>query len=413
MPETIVAEAPVIETPEVAEVETPSVGSEQAPSAPETETAEGAQPPAKEDGRSFAGKLRDHYKKLMASQAPEDKALASSIKDLFFAEKALKEKFPGGLKEIEERLAGFDKYGTPEQLESLQADAKTLEDIDTKWMNGDPAFMDELATLNAESFKKLAPVAINKFAQIDPEGYQRVMSGILSNTLSQAKMGDQLYLIAYHLKQGDAPGALALVGQIQEWMGKLDEAAKSVPPQQAQPNQEFEHRQQQLEEREAELFNQSLTSEFNGWRDEQIKSAVNKLTKGAKIDPERYEIFSDRVRLELSKMLPQDFQEKWVRLYDQKDKAALLKFAKAPIEANVSKAVAKIYSLLFPQSKPKTLAPPQTQTAQPKAEAGWIMLPKRPDPQQIDRGRGRTTDEMIFAGKAYLRDGRKVMWQRA
>ena len=419
MPELATAtaiEAPVLDTPEITEPTTPEVSE---PTSPETETPESTEPVTadKSDGRSFAGKLRDLHKKLMASQDPNDHGTAKVVKELFFNNKILIDAFPGGAPEAIKLKEAYEQLGTPEQIQAIREDAATLEGIDTKWQAADPRFIDELADLNVESFKKLMPVGLNKFAQVDPEGYQRVMSGILSSTLAQAKMGDQLYLISRELQRGDKDEALKLIGQIQQWMGELDKSAKApiTTPQDDPRNTEFEQRQAKLEEREAEIFNQSIASDVNPWMESQVNSALSKLTNGAKVDPERMEIFRDRVSRELAKMLPQNFKENWNRLYAQGDKEALVKFVKGQQGANVSKAVSKVHALLFPSNgakKAPVTTPAQQPTAKP-AEAGWVKITARPKPEQIARGRNQTTDEMIFSGKAILRDGRKVMWDRA
>ena len=408
MPEIAIAETPEVSAPiEATEVETPEVSTDQ-----ETPEVSIEATGKLDDGRQFAGKLRDQYKKWSTSQDPNEVEAAKHFKELFFRDKALRDKFPGGLKDVEALKASYEGLGTPEEIQEVRAAAETLNEIDTEWMAGDPAFIDKLVTLNPESFKKLAPVALTKFAQVDPEGYQRLVSPILSATLDQARMGSQLYLISREVQRGDKDEALRLIGQIEQWMGKLDETAKSVP-QPPQKNDELDQRTAQLEEREDRMFAQSLATEFNPWRDEQIKSALNKLTKGQRIDPERLEIFTDRVRLELTKLLPTDYQNNWARLYAKGDKEALIKFAKSPVEQNVSKAVAKIHALLFPGVKPKppSSQPAPTNGAKP-VEQGWIKIAARPKPEEIDRGRNRTTDEMIFQGKAILRSGKKVTWDR-
>ena len=416
MPEALAIEAPEISAPpvETPEVETPEVETpEESPkSTPESTPA----PDKAADGRSFAGKLRELHKQLMASQDPNDQGAAKQLKELFFNQKALKEAFPGGVQEVLKLKETYEGLGTPEQIQEVQQAAQTLDEIDTKWMAADPSFIDELVTLNPESFKKLTPVALTKFAQVDPEGYQRVMSGILSTTLAQAKMGDQLYLINYALSKGDTAEAQSLIKGIVDWIGNLDKAAKAPAPEQAKPDAEFEQRQQKLEERETEIFNRDLATDYNPWRNQQIDAALRKVANGTKIDGERREIFDNRVVLELVKMHPPDFQENWTRLYAQGNKENLLKYAKGVDSANIVKAVAKVHALLFPggSPKPKPPLPPGNQPPNSKpAEQGWIKVSARPNPQDIDRGRNRTTDEMIFAGKAILRNGKKVMWDRA
>lgn len=419
MPEVLAAttEAPVIDTPEITEPTTPEVSE---PSSPEIETPESTEPvtaDTKDDGRSFAGKLRDHYKELQASKDPAKIAIAKAVKDLFFQNKAVRDKFPGGVAEIEAMKASYEALGTPEQIESIQADAKILEDIDTKWQAGDPRFIDELADLNAESFKKLMPVGLNKFSQVDPEGYQRVMSGIIHDTLISARLDTQLVMLSDAVEAGNQEKAYRLIKGVADWLEGMKATSSKVPPSPATDprNTEFEQKQAQLEEQRAEFFNTQLATEVNSWRDAQIKSALGKLTNGQKIDPERLEIFNDRVIRELVKMQPQDFKDKWGRLYAQGDKAALVKFVQGFEGSAITKAVSKVHALLFPggaKKAPVTTPAAQPTTAKP-AEAGWVKITARPKPEMIARGRNQTTDEMIFSGKAILRDGRKVMWDRA
>ena len=418
VPDASVMEVTEVTSPlESPEVESPSVSepAEQSESQPETPDT----PPAEPDGRSFAGKLRDHYKELMATNDPAKVQLAKAFKDMFFQNKALRDKFPGGLKEVEEKLGAIQELGTPDEIKDAREAAQVLDQMDSKWLAADPAFIDELVTLNPESFKKLAPIALQKFAQVAPEEYQRVMSGILSSTLAQAKMGDQLYLISRELQRGDTQEALRLIKQIEEWMGGLDAAAKAPAPQTPADDPraaELRAQQEALDEKQAEFFNRQLATEVTGWRDSQIRTALAKITNGTKIDPERMEIFQDRVIRELVRLHPANFEDTWNRHYAQGDQATLIKFIQGVDGPNISKAVAKVHALLFPGAKKAPVTVPAAQPANGNgsrpADSGWIKVSTRPNPQEIDRGRGRTTDEMIFAGKAVLRNGKKVMWDR-
>jgi hypothetical protein len=126
------------------------------------------------------------------------------------------------------------------------------------------------------------------------------------------------------------------------------------------------------------------------------------------------EIFQDRVVRELVKLHPKDFQDNWQRHYAQGNKDNLIKFVQGIDGPNIAKAVSKVHSLLFPAAAKKApVTTPAPATAAKHVEQGWIKVSARPKPEEIDRGRNRTTDDMIFAGKAILRNGKKVMWDRA
>lgn len=408
MPEETAVVDAVVETPlDVAEeVQQPADDS-----AVETETSV-AEP--KPDDRAFAGKMRELHKQLSASQDPADQRAAKELKQLFFSNKALKEEFPGGLSEVRQLKETVAKLGAPEEIEAAKDAASTLEAIDEKWLAADPAFLDELISLNADSFKKLMPVGIGKWAQADPEGYQRTMSGIVHSTLINSRLDTQLMLLSDAVDSGNKEKALGLLKGIEDWMGKLDETAKSVPqPETAKQPSELDQRQQQLDERESALFNQSLAGEYASWQTAQIKSQLAKLRPGKPIDPERYEIFEDRVRREVSKMVDPDFQAKFEALYNQKDKDGCLKLSKAQTDKHLSKAVTKVHALLFPGAQKKSATPTNGNGQQSKpAEQGWTKILQRPTRDEINRERGATTDDMILAGKAILKSGKRVMWDR-
>src|SRR5271157_4444696 len=149
MPEIL--ETPEIETPETEVPET----TVQEPV--ESETSQVPEEIPEPDGRSFAGKLRDAFKKLNASDNPDDKAVAKEIKRLHFGDQAFRKEFPGGLQEVRQLKETVSQLGTVEEVTAAKEAAAKLDEIDSKWMKADPAFIDELVNLNPDSFKSLVP----------------------------------------------------------------------------------------------------------------------------------------------------------------------------------------------------------------------------------------------------------------
>ena len=405
-------EMPEVETPEIESPETPvetPVEPQETPKTPE-ETPE-------QDGRSFAGKLREAFKKLNSSENPDDKAVAKEIKRLHFGEQAFRKEFPGGLQEVRQLKETVGKLGTPEEVESAKEAAQTLDEIDRRWMEKDPGFIDELVNLNPDSFKSLMPVALQKFAQLDPESYQREMSGIVYSTLVNSRLDTQLILISDAIQNGNKERATQLIQGIEQWMADIDKTAKSVPAKKEEQPDVLAQREQELSDREAGIFNRDLVTDFNPWRSGEIKAQLAKLRPNGKpISPERYEIFEERVAREIAKVTDPTFQGKFEALYGQKDKDGCIRLLKQETSKHLAKAVTKTYELLFGSpakgKMPANGKPPAAPASTKPAEQGWIKVLHRPKPEEMNRARWATTDDMILQGKAILRDGRRVQWDR-
>jgi hypothetical protein len=358
-----------------------------------------------QDGRVLPAALKKHLAELKGTN-PQ---LSKELRDLWFANRALKEEFPGGLQEIRQLRESVQEFGGIEGIKELKQANDVWNDIDEQWIQGDPTFADRLAEANPQSFSAIAPRFIDNYSRVDPEGYQRVFGRILAATLRDAEIGNALYLAKQNLALKNTEEAGRLLGEVEQWIGGINELAKQAPKAPAKAP-ELDRREQSLNEREQKLFRESVAREFRSSVGSSIQSEIKQVLKGKALDQDRMGVFTRLVDEEIAKLVDGDKSIKQtIERYEAAgDSQGVIKFVNSRVKPLVPKAVDKVYKLLFANTAAKTATAKVPAKAPAKVEQGWVKIQGPPRPEDVDHS--KTPFEMKFKNQAVLKNGKKVTW---
>jgi len=381
------------------------------------ETA-GGKPDAKVDARSLPPAVRDFMKDLQAKDAKAH----GWLKDVLFRDRQLAQIVPGGMKEIQTlktQAETLTRELGPEGLEGVKQERAEWEAIDNAYQNADPRYLDTIIEANPESFKKFAPLAMNKLAQVDPEGYQRHMCNVIMSTFQSAGVVASLRYLDRALQMKDVEGAQGLAKEIGDWVKAIEDTAKSQPkPVEKDPA--LDARKAELDSREFSLWVNDTASKINTFKSSAIRKELGQYLKGTQVDDETYEAIEGQTLKYLDQLLNSDpqFKPTFEAYVNAKDREGVTRFIQSklqellPSKPGKPGPVEKAHKLFFrgaaPAVRPKPVAaakPGQPAAAAPK---GWVKIGQAPKPHEIDGN--KSPFEMRFNQQAILRDGRRVYW---
>lgn len=381
-------------------------------------------PDDKLDGRTMPAKVRETLDALKTA----DPAAHTWIKDRLWAERNFRQEFPGGLaeaKKAKEEVALFTKE-FPAGIQGVKQELGEWNNIDQLYNAGDPKFIDIMHDANPESFAKVMPNAISKFAQVDGPGYQRYMCSLFHTTLQNSGILSNLKFLERATALGDKEGAAGILKEIGDWAASLDATAKSKPePKTANPQND--QRATELEERESKLWANEVASRVNPERERQIRTLAKQyIPKGVEMDGEDYEALDRLVQGYMDAELRADpeFVKTFSAYAEAKDTPGIEQFMKTKLAAilasqparngkpakmgPVERAVKRLFRGATPAPKvaPKAAAKPGQQQAAPPQ--GWTKVAAAPKESEIDLK--ASPFEMRFKEGAVLKNGKKVFW---
>lgn len=383
-----------------------------------TETSPEAKPDAKVDNRSLPPKVREMMEQLKTA----DPKAHGFLKDVLFRDRAWRQEFPNGIQEakaLKEQLAALPEGG----IQALTQEKAEWDSIDEAYNAADPRFLDIMHEANPESFNKIAPLVVSKFAQTDPEGYQRHMAGIMVATFQSGNIGGKLNFATRLIAKGDTEGAAAEIKDIADWVAGIDQLAKTQPkPVERDP--QLDQRERELQAREDQQWVSQTASDVNTFKTSAIKKELAQYAKGAQIDDETYQAIEDQALKYLNSILMADpnFAKTFNSYVEHKDRDGVVKYMKSrlqellPSKAGKMGPVEKAYKLFFrggtssttPKPKPPQAAAGTKGAPAAAPPAGWVKVGKAPSPAEIDMK--ASPFEMRFKQAAVLKSGKKVFW---
>lgn len=398
-------------------------GEENADGTPKTKTSPADQ---KLDARSLPSEVKEFLKSL---QGTNPKA-HGWLKDTLYRERSYAQEFPGGVaeaKQLKESVATFTKE-FPNGIEGVKSELADYRGLDELYDKGDPKAAEVWATANPEAYKKIMPAAIRQYAAIDPDGYQHFGADLISRTLNNAGAHHTLSFLQRAINAGDKEAALELLTEYNNFLGSIDQLAKTKPKEAAAPQDDaFKQREQRVAQQETQIWAQQTAIPINSWRSDFIrKEAVQYLPKGVVMDDDLAAAIERQTTNYLDEILGTD--DDWKRTFgsyaEAKDTPGLTAYVKSKLPqilksgANKQGPIEKATKLFFrgaakpaPKPVPNGVKPngdkPQNQAP---ASRVWqkVSPDQAPKPHEIDRE--KTTFEMGMAKQAVLKSGKRIYW---
>ena len=371
------------------------------------------------DWKTVPAEVKSHIQEI----AKTNPKLGNLLQNAVYTSQTFLREVPGGLKEIKALKGAIEEVGGIEEIKNIQGVHKALVDeqeaLDTQAREGNPIVLDNLIEIAGDGFGKLMPTAMNRWEQRDPLGYQHEMSKLMVGALKEGGVVSDLNMAFSMLKLNTAESikeGVACLQRVAAWANALNGKAIK-PPERPQVDPKIASEQKKIDDQKAQLFNQEFSSEFGSWRNRTIMSEVGKIANGRQLTEYQMNTLGERVINDIKNILTADpdYMKDLRRLYDARDKAELLKFARNRTAKLLPEVTKKAYRQLFSTTSGKKQAVKKAATPAVPAVAaapvkGWTKVgpDKAPTPDQIDSK--KTTFEMKFRKQAFLKDGTKVYW---
>jgi hypothetical protein len=363
MPEELGA---VLEAPEVTDEVVEQEGEVTPEGEGAVETAEAGKEETPGDWRKVPAELKDFFK------TPAGKA----AKDAWFERNAYKEKFPEGIKQVNEITAFLDEHGGREGLTTvlgeLTGKAAELDGIAAKMQSGDPSLVSELVQNSPEGFAKLAPVVAQEWARVDPEGWGAAMSGVMAATINSNGVPLFLEKMGMLLEFGKVEDATAMLTQLKGWANGF--AEKAAAPRTQQPTQTAKDDGRALLEKEKQdFFISKIRDEAeSSFRTPTITKELESFFKRRPNDSEAKDLAISTVKSQVLERMTSDesYQKSLTAFTSRGDKAGALKLLKSRETAAITEIAPKVGRMIFGNPGPaKVETKPAPTPIRPKVEA--------------------------------------------
>lgn len=434
---TAVADEPITSAPDTGSA--PNSGEPADPGVdPGEESPEGGSPaePGAEldetdDHEDFVvkgGKLGAKTKEALAQIKATNPRLARELSRALFAQERYKQELPGGLQELSELKQTVEKLGGPQGIEKLQQEYREYSDIDARFANGDPKFINDL-TDNPEgqsAFLKLAPSMIQKFEELDPDGYSGYVARVFAADMNAAnlplileRMGDFI---------GDNPKAQELLGSVKGYLQRINGFASkqsaAPQPKREQPNGEIDQRAAELSKRETEFRQREYSATSRTVSEGIFNSEWARQTKGLNLTKDQVQTVKELYQLRMGSIAKDKaFNDNLNRFFASDDRNGFNRYVTSAYEKHIPEVLRQVIRRVAPRTATATAAAGKPNTAASANPAATASAAKTPTPEKgftnvsgipaaTDVDYSRTTRDMWLRGQAVLKSGRRVQFQR-
>lgn len=399
------------------------------------------------DGRKMPAALRSHIAELKAAGKAD---VAKEIQDAYWGyrtlNKQITEHFPGGIKEAVELKQQLEEVGGLESFQELQGEVDEWRSVDQMLENGDASVVKSMFSDFPDGMKQLMPAALDNWADVDSDGYDRHMAGVAYSTLNTSGIPNGLQLAQAMLEQYDLDKnpsikrALTLVMQSHAWIEKLGKFASEKPAAAAGGKPSAKEAQLTAREQRAAATERAQTisaisTNFQSFTAPKFESHLKDLFANKAIPPNvnKQEVYKRAIVNVFgvlgaggnsAKGIKSQFEKKYDAYLDNGDKQGALKFLQSRAEPLLADAVQKAYKWYYGTptlgSKKKGAEGDKGAAGAGKndgkggdgsnAGGGFELIGYDPKPESIDRA--KTTRAMIFKNQAILKSGKKVTWKQ-
>lgn len=428
MPEDAVLDiAPDISAPDFADTSAPETPAVETPETPESspdglETPEGQAPQTDEEKAATAAqslfegnKLNEKVKNYLTELHKADPRTAADIRNGLMQNQAIRAVLPGGVQEAKQLKAFKEEIGGEEGVQELRTNTEEFNSLIEAYNSASPKFIDELINANGESFQKLAPSIIDKFAEMDPGGFGSYVSNVWQNDMLRNKVEMIVDRIGDFLPQDNERSTQAF-NALKAYFKRIEDFA-SKPVNSPIQKKEPDNREVEFQKKEESFTRKQWESEESSKHATLFQSTLSGLVGNRTLTAEQRSTINGWYRLKTDELLKakKDFNTKTEKYFTSKDQKGYQRYQES-IRKEVTPQALKyaVDKVLRPTTGVKPVPapnqPPKPGTPAPaRPDAGYKMLSKAPTHDQLSP---RTTPDMIRANKAILSDGTRVQWGR-
>lgn len=340
-------------------------------------------------------------------------------KDAFFRSREYQSVYPTVQAAREDKQL-VESLGGKQGVERMQEDVTFFHQAAGQFLKGDPAFTADFFEEDPIAAALHVQPMLDNYAKHDPQGYSSTLARTWKKEFDAVGLSEKGLVPLYETIQGmaDSPAkkaALSIVKSIYDWQQSIEQVASKVEdPRVKSLLAERNKRQETAEQSAQEEFIKSYKTESMNEVVSEAEKVFDSFFRGRKLDKEdRTDLLRESLTIANRAVLTDKrFLEQRDKHLNRGDSHAARQLTKARFAAVLPEAVkrvAKRYSMTAGPAKqlPNQQRQPNGQQL-PKGLVGYTAVNTRPQQEEVDYS--RTTRDDIVAGKAILKDGRKVTW---
>jgi hypothetical protein len=347
------------------------------------------------DGRQIPPALRSALNDLRLT----DPKLASRLKNVWFADLALKKEFPGGLNEARALREFKERLGGDDGIQQIEQERQYFQNLDQQLVAGDAKVLEHFASVAPEGFAKLVPSAIAKLAETSPEHFEHIAGVMIAGSMPGGLMEAIHQVLAGH------ETTAGLAQHLANWYNPLVQTLHNAPQRRVEPERRrLEADRQQFEAGKTAEFQRGIVKEIEVDGGAQADKIIDQLS-GSKLSSEAKFRLKGVITSELDAALRGDaaFLQKRDRLLAEGDRNKILTNYKAEVSKRLPEIVKKVHREFYGATRPVAKAPVDIGTGR-AAQPG-----RQPDSNAIDWT--RTSRRDVLDGKAYVKGrAEQVRW---
>jgi len=370
----------------------------------------------------------------------ENPRLAKELRAAAFDASALRKEFPEGIREAVALKQEFEALGGKEGVETLRSEIGAWKSLDKDFQAGDPKFVADIAAGNPDAFLKAAPTVLNKYAEMDPDGFSGHVGRIVTSDMASFDIPLQMRLMARDLFEGGSPqlngagqitnvkegmqalaeGWAKIAGYVDRMSTLASKTGKKTETAGNKDDSQLTERERNVQVAEQRAMVSEWTSERGKIENSLLDREWKKLTAGRKLTPTQLGTIKELYEVTRDRMANQDKagKDKVARFAAAKDKEGYRRFISGSYGNIVPKALKAAFDKIVPtkpgpKTTPTPVAKPGVKTAATSDATGFVRSATKPDKNQINWQmtnsiRGKKPGD----GKFILRDGSKVLYSR-
>lgn len=360
-----------------------------------------------DDGKRVAKPIRDTLAKIKTENA----SVGKLITDAVYRAAEFRREFPGGLTEVRGLRDDVEKLGGLESIRQNLDTANELRGLADAFMDGDSAaVVDDMIASSPESFSAMAPVVMDRFREVSPEGWSSYLGRVL---YADAQANDiPLHIMRLADLVQENKTAFEIVSRLSQYFTSFKALAEKAPPavksRQKAAETEQPSREMELRAREWAMERQSMENELKtSIKTRALAGRKPDTEEGAQID----ELFGSRAKKLADRLFPKR-TEVATGYIKRGDKDGYMRYIKSVYQRVWPEAMASaVASTMKGKPGPKS-GTQQTKTAPVSATRvgeGFALVSK--EPAAIEINWNLTTKAMISKNQAVTTSGKKVQWR--
>lgn len=370
--------------------------------------------------------------KQVKDRLKDSPELHRKVKEALHLADDVYKRFPDGVTKTAERLQLLSQLDdNPEDPEYVagstpieQVISNTIaergfwRDFDNAFQQGDAKVVNQMIEANPGSFQKLIPAAMDKYAELNPDGFSSYICKSVSSFLNEAEIPLQLKLLDRVLPaSSEDPGLQTVIDAFKAIRGVVSQidltAKKPIEVKGGQTAQATQGTGNDLESREQNILHNEWLQEIRPRSESFAVSEVQRIAPKTRFTPAEVSTIKNAVRQEINARVAVDqgYQQKVKSLLRAKNKAAYAMTVESQHKKIIPGAVKRAVDDILAKRKAVGTKKTGRDTETVKSGAHQVGTVTTGDYERIAQSPSRlglkvdmrkTSNEMLAGNKAYI-----------